>query len=333
MKKIALLFLLNAGLFSGASKVFAQNYVLDKTIALPGNGGYDYVFIDQPNHTLYASHGTEVNVVDLKTETVKGTIIDMKGVHGIAVDNELNKGFISDGKADEVIVFDIKTLAVITRIPLDHKGADAIIFDPYSKNIFTFNGHSSSSCVIDPMSMKQVTSIDMGGAPEFAVADGKGTIYNNLEDKSSLNVINTKTLKVTKNYTLSPCGGPTGIAMDKEHQKLFTVCRENKGLSVVDIPTGKVIQTLPIGAGVDAVVYDPAQKMLIASNGDGTASIFKQNAPGTYSAVQTLTTQYRAKTMAIDLDTHKLYFPVADYEKGTKTMLPGTFKLLVYRQQ
>jgi DNA-binding beta-propeller fold protein YncE len=332
MKKIALLFLLNAGLFSGAN-LFAQNYVLDKTIALPGNGGYDYVFIDQPNHMLYASHGTEVNVVDLKTETVKGTIGGMKGVHGIAIDNELNKGFISDGKADEVIVFDIKTLTVITHIPLDHKGADAIIFDPYSKKIFTFNGHSSSSCVIDPASMKQIAAIDMGGAPEFAVADGKGTIYNNLEDKSSLNVIDTKTLKVSKNYTLSPCGGPTGIAMDKENQKLFTVCRENKGLSVVDIPTGKVIQTLPIGAGVDAVVYDPVKKMLVASNGDGTASIFKQDAPGTYSAVQTLTTQYRAKTMAIDLSTHKLYFPVADYEQGTKTMMPGTFKLLVYRQQ
>lgn len=309
---------------------FGQKYVMDKTIALPGNGGYDYAFIDQPNSILYVSHGTEVNVVDLKTETVKGTIPGMQGVHGIAVDNELNRGFISDGKADQVIVFDLNTLAIISRIPLDHKGADGIIFDTFSKKIFTFNGHSSSACVVDPQSMKQVAFIDMGGAPEFAVADGKGLIYNNLEDKSSLNVIDSKTLKVTKNYSLSPCGGPTGLGIDKENQKLFTVCRENKGLSVVDIATGKVIQTLPIGAGVDAVVFDPVTKLLIASNGDGTATVFKQDATDHYSLMQTLTTQNRAKTMALDLATHKIYFPVADYQPGSKTQVPNSFKVLVY---
>ncbi len=310
-----------------------STYVLDKSIALPGDGGYDYLYIDQPNATLYVSHGTEVNVIDLKTETVKGTISGMQGVHGIAVDNELNKGFISDGKADEVVVFDLKTSVIVGRIPLDHKGADAIIFDPFSKKIFTFNGHSSSSCVIDPVAMKQIAAIDMGGAPEFAVADGKGLIYNNLEDKSSLNVIDTKTLKVTKNYSLSPCGGPTGIAIDKANQKLFTVCRENKGLSVVDISTGKVSQTLPIGAGVDAVVYDTATKLLVASNGDGTATVFKQGAPDRYTLMQTLTTQNRAKTMAIDAATHKIYFSVAGFEKGTRTPIPGSFKVLVYKFQ
>jgi len=308
----------------------AQNYVMDKTIALPGNGGYDYAFIDQPNSTLYVSHGTAVNVVDLKTEMVKGTISGMQGVHGIAVNNELTRGFISDGKADQVIVFDLNTLAVISRVPLDHKGADGIIFDPFSKKIFTFNGHSSSACVVDPQTMKQVAFIDLGGAPEFAVADDKGLIYNNLEDKSSLNVIDTKTLKVVKNYSLSPCGGPTGLGIDKENQKLFSVCRENKGLSVVDIATGKVIQTLPIGAGVDAVVYDPATKLLIASNGDGTATIFKQDTPDHYSLLQTLKTRNRAKTMALDLATHKIYFPVADYQGGSKTQVPDSFKVLVY---
>jgi len=330
MKKTAIFFLLAAGILFSSFRLSAQNYVLDKSIPVPGDGGYDYAFIDQVNHHLYTSHGTAVNVIDLATEKVIGTINGMQGTHGIAVVNELNRGFISDGKADELIVFDLKTLAIITRVPLDRKGADAIIFDPSSKMIFTFNGHSSSFCVVDPQTMKQVAGIDAGGAPEFAVADGKGLIYNNLEDKSSLNVIDTKTLKVTKNYTLSPCGGPTGMAMDKENQKIFSVCRENKGLSIVDIPSGKVIQTLPIGSGVDAVVYDPATKLLVASNGDGTATVFKQDAPDHYSLVQTLTTQNRAKTMALDLSTHKLYLPVADFQQGTKTAVAGSFKVLVY---
>ncbi|HEY4197097.1 MAG TPA: YncE family protein, partial [Mucilaginibacter sp.] len=306
-------------------------YVAEKTIPLPGNGGYDYAYIDQENHTLYASHGTAVNVVDLKTEKVTGTISNMKGVHGIAVVNDLNRGFISDGKANGVFAFDTKTLKMIKMIPVTGTDADGIIYDPFSKKVFVFEGDSHAAVVIDPQELKQVGKIDLGGGPEFAVSDGKGLVYNNLEDKSSLNVIDAKTLTVLKNYPLAPCGGPTGLAIDKANQRLFTACRENKGMSVVDIATGKVVQTLPIGAGVDAVVYDADNKLVIASNGDGTASIFKQDSPDSYTLVQTLTTQYRAKTMAMDFSTHKLYFPVADFQKGTKTQVPDSFKLLVYK--
>lgn len=306
-------------------------YVADKTIPLPGNGGYDYVFIDQDNHMLYASHGTTVNVVDLKTEKVIGTIENMKGVHGIAIVNEFNRGFISDGKGSAAVAFDTKTLKVIKTIPLTGKDADGIIYDPFSKKIFVFEGDANAAVVVDPQELTQIATIDLGGGPEFAVSDGKGLIYNNLEDKNSLNVIDAKTLKVIKNYPLEPCGGPTGLAMDKENQRLFSVCRQNKGMSVIDISTGKVVQTLPIGAGVDAVVYDAENKLVVASNGDGTASIFKQNSPDSYTLVQTLTTQYRAKTMAMDISTHKLYFPVVDFQKGTKTPVPDSFKLLVYR--
>ncbi len=304
--------------------------MLDKTIALPGNGGYDYVFIDQVNHRLYASHGTAVNVVDLQTEKVIGTISGMKGVHGIAVTNDLNRGFITDGKANAVVAFDINTLKIIKTIPLTGNGPDGIIYDPSSKKIFAFEGDSNSAAVIDPKELKQTGSVALGGGPEFAVADGKGLIYNNLEDKNSLNVIDTKTLKVIHNYPLEPCGGPTGIAMDKDNQRLFTVCRKNTGMSVIDAQTGKVIQTLPIGAGVDAVVYNAAAKLIIASNGDGTATVFKQNSADSYELVQTLKTQYRAKTMALDTTTHKLYLPVADYQPGTKTQIADTFKLLVF---
>jgi DNA-binding beta-propeller fold protein YncE len=306
-------------------------YVADKTIPLPGNGGYDYVFIDQVNHILYASHGTAVNVVDLQTEKVIGTISNMKGVHGIAVVNELNRGFISDGKANAVFAFDTKTFKMIKAIPVTGTDADGIIYDPFSKRILAFEGDSHAAVVIDPQELKQVATIELGGGPEFAVSDEKGMIYNNLEDKSSLNVIDAKTMKVVKNYPLDPCGGPTGLALDKQDQRLFTVCRQNKGMSVIDISTGKVVQTLPIGAGVDAVVYDAENKLVVASNGDGTASVFKQNSPDSYSLLQTLTTQYRAKTMAMDFSTHKLYFPVADFQKGTKTQVPDSFKLLVYR--
>jgi len=327
MKKITLFFLFNIGLLIVAS---AQSYQLDKTIALPGNGGYDYVFIDQANHQLYASHGSAVNVVDLQTEKITGTISGMKGVHGIAIANNLNRGFITDGKANAIVVFDTKTLQIIKTIPVTGKGPDGIIYDPFSKKVFAFEGDSNSAVVIDPQDLKQTGTIDLGGGPEFAVADGKGLIYNNLEDKSSLNVIDAKTLKVIKNYPLNPCGGPTGLALDKEHQRLFTVCRQNKGMSVIDAASGKVIQTLPIGAGVDAVIYDAVNKLVIASNGDGTASVFKQNTPDSYELIQTLKTQNRAKTMAMDAATHKLYFPVADFQQGTKTQVPDSFKLSVY---
>ncbi|MBS1526753.1 MAG: YncE family protein [Bacteroidetes bacterium] len=308
-----------------------QSYVLDKTIPLTGDNGYDYAFIDQPNHVLYASHGNSVNVVDLRTEKQVSVIGDMKGVHGIAVVHDLNRGFISDGKGSAVIVFDTKTYKTIKVIPITGKDADCIIYDPYSKKIFVFEGDDNAAVVVDPKELKQTATIPLGGAPEFAVSDGSGLIYNNLEDKNSLNVIDTKTLKVLKNYSLSPCGGPTGLAIDKEHKRLFTVCRENKGLSVVDIPTSKVIQTVPIGAGVDAVIYDQVNKLVVASNADGTATVIKQNTPDSYAVVQTLKTQYRAKTMALDLSTHKLYFPVADFQQGSRAPLPGTFKLLVYK--
>jgi DNA-binding beta-propeller fold protein YncE len=330
MKRILLFISCSAALLLNALTLSAQNYVLDKTIALPGNGGYDYVFIDQLNHRLYASHGTAVNVVDLQTEKVIGTISGMKGVHGIAVVNDLNRGFITDGKANAVVAFDINTLKIIKTIPITGNGPDGIIYDPSSKKIFAFEGDSNSAAVVDPQELKQTGSIALGGGPEFAVADGNGLIYNNLEDKSSLNVIDTKTLRVIHNYLLAPCGGPTGIAMDKDNQRLFTVCRQNKGMSVIDAQTGKVMQTLPIGTGVDAVVYDAANKLIIASNGDGTATIFKQNSADSYELVQTLKTQFKAKTMAIDYSTHKLYFPVADFQTGTKTQIPDTFKLLVY---
>jgi len=331
-KQVLVLAIFALGLMPGIT--MAQTYVADKTIALPGDGGYDYLAIDKVNRRLYISHGTQVNVVDLATEQPLGLIDNMKGVHGIAIVNKLNRGFISDGKANAVVAFDLKTLKTITTIPLtDANGPDAIMYDPYSDRVFSFNGESENSSVIDPKTLKQVGSVALGGGPEFAVSDGKGLIYNNLEDKNSLNVIDSKSLKVIKNYPLAPCGTPTGLALDAANQRLFTVCRQNKGLSVVDINTGKVTATLPIGAGVDAVAYDAETKLIFCSCGDGTTTIIKQKSADDYSVIQTLKTAPRARTLALDTQTHKIYLSVADFEPGTRKTIPGTFRLLVYKLQ
>jgi YVTN family beta-propeller protein len=333
MKKsiLTIIGLISLGLISNA--LHAQTYVLDTKIPLTGDGGYDYVSLDKVNNRLYASHGTMVNVVDITTDKQVGVIEGMKGVHGIAIVNKLNRGFISDGRATAVVAFDLKTLKIIATIPVDSKGPDGIIYDPYSNRVFCFNGDSNNAAVIDPETLKQVGTVDLGGAPEFAVSDGKGLVYNNLEDKNSVNVIDTKTMKVINNYPLAPGGGPTGIALDEKNHRIFSGCRTNKGMSVLDAKTGKVIQTLPIGAGVDAVVYDPETKLIFCSNGDATTTIIKQESADKYSVVQTLQTQTRAKTMALDAKTHKIYLSVAQMQPGTRNALPNTFTILVYKLQ
>ncbi len=308
-------------------------YSFEKRIALPGNSGYDYLSIDTINKHLFVSHGTSVNVIDLKTEEPLAVIDGMKGIHGIAVVNEINKGFITDGKDNAVVVFDLTTFKIIKTIKISGDKPDAIMYDPFSKKILAFCGDSNNASVVDINSLTQTGTIDLGGAPEFAVSDGKGLVYNNLEDKSSLVVVDMKTMKVIHTYPLSPCGGPTGMALDEVNQRVFTACRENKGMSVVDINSGKVITTVPIGGGVDAVAYDQSSGLIICSNGDGTATIIKQESPDKYSVVQTLNTQQRAKTLAFDKSTRKLYLSAPQFEPGTRNIIPDSFAVLVYKQQ
>ena len=320
-------------LFFSFRSLNAQNYIFDKKISVPGDDGYDYVAIDQAKNHLFVSHGTSFNVIDLASDKPIGIIEGMKGVHGIAIVNEVNKGFISDGRGNAVVVIDLASFKVIKTIALPATDEDGIIYDPFSKMVFVFNGDSKSSCVIDINTLELVKTIDLGGGPEFAVSDGKGLIYNNIEDQNSLKVIDTKAMAVKATYPLSPCGGPTGIAFDPASQRLFTGCRTNKGLSVVDAVSGKVIATLPIGAGVDAVVYDPSTKLIFCSNGDATTTIIRQESADSYKVIQTLATQVRAKTMALDLKTHKIYLSVADFEKGTRKVIPGSFSVLVYKME
>jgi DNA-binding beta-propeller fold protein YncE len=319
-------------LFCLASNAQNSNvYSFENSISVPGDGGYDYLSIDDVNKHLFVSHGETVNVIDLKTEKVIGSIENMKGVHGIAVDNAVNRGFITDGRDNSVVVFDLTTFKTIKVIPVTPKGPDGIMFDPFSKRIFAFCGHGNAASVIDVNDLKEIGTVDLGGGPEFAVPDGNGLIYNNLEDKNSLNVIDAVTMKVIRNYPLVPCGGPTGLTYDTKNKLIFTGCRENKGMSVVDVKTGNIISTLPIGAGVDAVAYDPSTKLIFCSNGDSTTTIIKQKSGTDYAVVQTLYTKVRAKTMALDKDTHKIYLSVARFEPGTRKIIPGSFEVLVYK--
>jgi len=311
----------------------AQQYVLDKKISVPGDGGYDYMAIDEVNNHLFVSHGTAFNVVDLATEKPVAVIDGMKGVHGIAIVNEVNKGFISDGKGDAVVVVDLSTFKIVKTIKLPASDEDAIVYDPSSKKVFVFNGDSRSSCVIDVHSLELVKTIDLGGGPEFAVSDGKGLLYNNIEDMNTLKVIDTKGLIVKATWPLAPCGQPTGIAYDAANQRLFTVCRANKGMSVVDASSGRIITTVPIGGGVDAVIYDAADRLIFASNGDATATVIREESADKYSVIQTIATAPRAKTMAFDKKTKKLYFSAPEFQPGTRTPVPGTFAVFVYKQQ
>ena len=332
MNKFLIAFCFGLFLCCGVSRAQSKlSYESEKQVPLAGNGGYDYLFLDTASGRLYISHGDVVLVYDVRGEKVVGSITGMKGVHGIALAPEFGKGFISDGDGNSVVAFDLTSLEKLKTIPITGKDPDAIMYDPFSKKVFTFDGDSKDASVVDPATLTQVGTVPLGGQPEFAVSDGKGLIYNNLEDKSVLNVIDARSLKVLKTFPLDPCGGPTGLAIDKVHHRLFTVCRKNKGMSVIDITTGKVIATVPIGSGVDAVVYDGTTGYVYCSNGDGTASLIHQDSPDQYTVEQTIQTQWKAKTMALDPGTKKIYFVSFDMDSGNKNRIPGTFKLLIYK--
>jgi DNA-binding beta-propeller fold protein YncE len=274
-----------------------------------GSGKWDYLIVDSPHHHLFVSRATHVQVFDLDAGKLAGDIENTPGVHGIALAQDMNRGFTSNGKADSVTVFDLQTLATITEIKISGKDPDAIVYDAPSKRVYTFNGHSNNATVIDARSAREVATVVLPGRPEFAVSDGAGRIFVNLEDKGEVAVIDVAKGSVQTTWSLAPCVEPTGIAMDTARHRLFSVCH-NERLIVTDSVNGKRVAELPIGKHVDAAAFDAATSLVFSSNGDSAnISVISAATADEYSTRGNLSTSAGSKTMALDSASHRLYVP------------------------
>ena len=315
-----------------------SGYHLLQTIAVGGEGGWDYVFDDSDAHRLYVSHATKVVVIDTDSDKVVGEIPDFKGVHGIAVAPEFGRGFISDGRGNSVAIFDTKTLKVLGQVKTG-TNPDSIIYDSASKRVFAFNGGSKDATAITAADGTVVGTVALGGRPEFATSNGKGMMYVNIEDKSEIVAFDTTTLVIKSRWPLAPdCDEPSGMAIDKSDNLVFAVCA-NKKMSVLNVETGKVVSTLPIGDGVDAAGFDSQKKFIFSSNGEGTLTIVRMN-HNKFTVAENVPTRRGARTMALDPRTHKVYLPTAQFGETpapTKerphprpAIIPNSFVVLVY---
>jgi YVTN family beta-propeller protein len=308
--------------------------------AAPGSASeyFDYVTVDPLARRVYLSRGTAVEVMDADTGALVGYIAGFKRQHGVALAPELNRGFISDGGLGRVTVFDLKTRKKLATVKAD-ADADCVLYDPASKRVFSMNGDSNSSTVIDAVSGSLVKTIALGGAPEFAVADGHGTVYANLADKDEIIAIDTGTLQIKSRWSSAPEGEPTALAIDREHHRLFSAGRKPQVLIVMDADTGKVVQSFPISGGTDAVAFDPATNDIFVSTREGKIHVFHEDTPDSYSAIGTIDTEFGAKTMGLDARTHQLFLDTAEFRRsprdaaggsGQRVAVPGTFRVLVY---
>ena len=304
-------------------------------IAIGGEGGWDYLSVDSAAHRLYVTRGSHVVVIDTAKDAVVGDIPNTPGVHGVAIDTGLNRGFTSNGRENTVTVFDLRTLKELQRIPVG-QNPDAILFDPFTHRVFTFNGRSNDVTTLDANSGKVLGTIPVGGKPEFAVTDEKGMIYANVEDKSEIVAIDAKEMKVKHHWKIAPGEEPSGLSFDKANRRLFAVCG-NKKMAVVDADSGKVVATPTIGEGPDACVFDPALKFAISSNGqDGTMTVVHEDSKDKFSVAATVPTQTGARTMILDSKTHRIYLITAKFkpmpagQQGRPTMEPNTAVILVF---
>jgi len=310
-------------------------YRILNSYTLWGEGGWDYLNLDPATGNLFITRGSHVMVVDPATGKQVGDIAGLQGIHGTAFVG--GRAYVSEGGANRVAVIDTEDLSKIADIPVGTR-PDGILYDTFSKRLFTFNGTSKDATAVDPVSGKAVGTVALGGKPEAAVSDGAGTIFVNIEDKSELVAFDARTLAVKQRYPLAPCEEPSGMAADLAHGRIFSGC-DNKMIAATDMKTGKVVAQIPIGAGVDANRFDPATGLIFSSNGEsGTLTIAHEDSPGKFTVLQNLATADGARTMELDTKSHRVYVVTADRKPGTPTAdrpnprpvpVPGTFRLLV----
>ena len=317
-------------------------YHLLKKIPVSGDGTYwDYMVIDGDARRLYVSHDTQLDVIDLNSEEVVGKISELKKVHGTAIAPKLGRGFVSSERLNTVTIFDLKTLAHIREVPTGN-GPDGVLYESVTDRVFAFNKEGNSVTVFKASDGEVVKTIELGGGPEFPVSDGEGTVWVNLEHKSTLVRIDARSLNITGRWPDDPCEGPSSMAIDRKHRRLFIGCNnEHVGspmMAVADPDSGKILTTVPIGPHVDATAYEPSTGLIFDAN-NGSVTVIHQDSPDKYSVVETVETQFKANTLAVDPKTHKIYLSTADFgpaPEGTpetphprRPMLPGTFKVLV----
>ena len=324
MKKFLTIVLVVAAAFA------AEGYKVLNKIKIGGAGRWDYCTMDNAARRLYVSHGTSTEVVDVDAGKVVGTIPDTAGVHGIALAPELNRGFTSNGTANTVTVFDLKTLQKVGEAKTG-QNPDSICFEPKTQRVFTFNGRSNDTTAIDAKTLAVVGTVPLGGKPEFCQVDGTGKVYVNNEDKSEVIEIDAAKPEVTRRTSILPCEGPSGLAIDRKGKKLFSVC--DGKMAITDIPTFKVVATPSIGQGPDAAGFDPDLGLAFSSNGEGTLSIVKL-VNGKYETVDTVQTERGARTMAVDEKLHRVYLLAAEQGAapaggGRAQSVPDTFHVLV----
>jgi DNA-binding beta-propeller fold protein YncE len=324
-------------LAAGAVAAAAPGYKVVNTYKVGGDGGWDYLTADAAARRLYISRATHVIVLDLDSGKNVGDIADTPGVHGIALAPELGRGFISNGREGTVSVFDLKTLATSSKVKVG-ENPDAILYDPATKRVFTFNGRSQDSTVIDATDGKVLGTIKLDGKPEFAASDGKGGVFVNIEDKSELVAIDPSKLVVKSKWALAPCESPSGLSMDAKHRRLFVGC-ENKMMAVVDADSGKVLATPAIGDGVDATAFDDETGLAFASCGEGVLSVIHEDSPEKFSVAESVPTQAGARTLALDSKTHNVFVvtakfgpppaATADNPHPRRSIVPDSFVVLV----
>jgi YVTN family beta-propeller protein len=331
--RLTILFVTALSLFAAGS-----GYHKIKSFPVGGEGGWDYLTADADSHRLYVSHATQVIVFDTQSGEKIGSIPDTAGVHGVAVAQKLGLGFVSAGRANQVVVFDLKTFATKERIDVG-KNPDWIWFDEFNNRVLTCNGGSQDITAIDAATLKVVGTLPIGGKPETAMSDGKGRTFVNLEDKSSIAVFDSKTMKLETTWPLAPCEEPTGLDIDRKNKRVFAGCG-NKTMVAVDYTTGKVVASVPTGDGTDAAAFDPGLGYVYTSNGEGTMSVIHQDSPNKYTLVENVPTAKGARTMAVDTKTHLAYLAKADYAPaapaadGKKakrpSMVPGSMEIMVF---